>query len=91
MSKLRTELDAKTSEIRQLQMELSRMEDEDSDNIVKGLRRIIEALEKENTDLKMSRSELEATLETSRKSMTDRTSPDGVLNFLLSGCYSLRF
>uniref|UniRef100_A0A2P2JXR4 Structural maintenance of chromosome 1 protein n=1 Tax=Rhizophora mucronata TaxID=61149 RepID=A0A2P2JXR4_RHIMU len=77
MSKLRTELDAKTSEIRQLQMELSRMEDEDSDNIVKGLRRIIEALEKENTDLKMSRSELEATLETSRKSMTDRTSPDG--------------
>lgn len=54
MSKIHGELNEKISEIRRLQMELSRRGDEDSDGVVKDLKRVIAALEKENTNLKVN-------------------------------------
>ncbi|KAK9279991.1 hypothetical protein L1049_013675 [Liquidambar formosana] len=76
MSKTHTELNEKISEIRRLQMELSRREDEDADDVVESLRRVIATLEKENTSLKMEKDEFEATLKMSRKSTTDKIYPD---------------
>ncbi|WCJ22686.1 golgin candidate 4 [Euphorbia peplus] len=63
MSKMRSELNDKISEIRQLQIESGRREDEDVDHTAKGLKRVIAALEKENTSLKIAKNEIEATLE----------------------------
>ncbi|XP_050237693.1 golgin candidate 4 [Mercurialis annua] len=75
MSKLRSELNDKISEIRRLQMELSKREDEDADDSVKGLKKIIATLEKENTSLKITKNELEAALETNRDASPDKISP----------------
>ncbi|XP_021641894.2 golgin candidate 3 isoform X2 [Hevea brasiliensis] len=77
MSKMHSELNEKISEIRRLQMELSRKEDEDSDDAVKDLRRVIATLEKENTNLKIAKNELEAAMEMSRKGSPQKTFPDG--------------
>ncbi|KAG8651007.1 golgin candidate 4 isoform X2 [Manihot esculenta] len=77
MSKIHGELNEKISEIRRLQMELSRRGDEDSDGVVKDLKRVIAALEKENTNLKIAKNELEAALEMSRKASPQITFPDG--------------
>nr|XP_034904899.1 golgin candidate 4-like isoform X3 [Populus alba] len=77
VSKIHNELNEKTSEIRQLQIELSRREDEDPNVNVKSLKRVIATLEKENANLKMERNELEAALKRSKNSSPNETSPDG--------------
>ncbi|GMI69599.1 golgin candidate 4 [Hibiscus trionum] len=80
LSKLRNELNEKIVEIRRLQMELSRQEDESADDTdtVNNLKRVIEALEKENTHLKMEKNELETALESSRKSLAGKIDPDSL-------------
>ncbi|KAG6748163.1 hypothetical protein POTOM_048064 [Populus tomentosa] len=77
VSKIHNELNGKTSEIRRLQIELSRQEDEDPNVNVKSLKRVIATLEKENANLKMARNELEAALKRSKNSSPNKTSPDG--------------
>ncbi|XP_011023259.1 PREDICTED: golgin candidate 4-like [Populus euphratica] len=76
VNKIHDELNEKTSEIRRLQMELSRWEDADPSDSVKNLKRVIATLEKENANLKMAKNELEAALQRSRNSSPDKTSPD---------------
>ncbi|KAI9399918.1 hypothetical protein POPTR_002G165500v4 [Populus trichocarpa] len=76
VNKIHDELNEKTSEIRRLQMELSRWEDADPNDSVKNLKRVIATLEKENVNLKMAKNELEAALQRSRNSSPDKTSPD---------------
>ncbi|KAJ6940445.1 hypothetical protein NC651_006550 [Populus alba x Populus x berolinensis] len=76
VNKIHDELNEKTSEIRRLQMELSRWEDADPNDSVKNLKRVIAILEKENANLKMAKNELEAALQRSRDSSPDKTSPD---------------
>uniref|UniRef100_A0A6M2ELY7 GRIP domain-containing protein n=1 Tax=Populus davidiana TaxID=266767 RepID=A0A6M2ELY7_9ROSI len=76
VNKIHDELNEKTSEIRRLQMELSRWEDADPNDSVKNLKRVIATLEKENANLKMAKNELEAALQRSRNSSPDKTSPD---------------
>nr|TKS06236.1 golgin candidate 4-like [Populus alba] len=76
VNKIHDELNEKTSEIRRLQMELSRWEDADPDDSVKNLKRVIATLEKENANLRMAKNELEGTLQRSRNSSPDKTSPD---------------
>ncbi|XP_057979894.1 golgin candidate 4 isoform X4 [Malania oleifera] len=75
MSKMHNELNAKISEIRRLQVELSRREDEDADD-VENLKKVVASLEKENVNLKMEKGELEAALKTSRSCSTNKTSSD---------------
>ncbi|MBA0717728.1 hypothetical protein Golax_005515, partial [Gossypium laxum] len=76
LSKLRSELNGKMVEIRRLQMELNRQEDESADDTKDNLKRAIATLEKENTHLKMEKNELEAALESSRKSLTGKIDPN---------------
>ncbi|TYJ04766.1 hypothetical protein E1A91_A12G115600v1 [Gossypium mustelinum] len=76
LSKLRSELNGKMVEIRRLQMELNRQEDESADDTQDNLKRAISTLEKENTRLKMEKNELEAALESSRKSLTGKIDPN---------------
>ncbi|KAK8509654.1 hypothetical protein V6N13_093511 [Hibiscus sabdariffa] len=76
LSKLRSELNEKIVEIRHLQMELNRQEDGSADDTVNNLKRVISALEKENTHLKIKKNELEAALESSRKSLNGRIDPN---------------
>ncbi|MBA0688750.1 hypothetical protein Goari_006517 [Gossypium aridum] len=76
LSKLRSELNGKMVEIRRLQMELNRQEDESADDTEDNLKRAIATLEKENTHLKMEKNELEAALESSRKSLTGKIDPN---------------
>ncbi|MBA0656046.1 hypothetical protein Goklo_008445, partial [Gossypium klotzschianum] len=76
LSKLRSELNGKMVEIRRLQMELNRQEDESGDDTQDNLKRAIATLEKENTHLKMEKNELEAALESSRKSLTGKIDPN---------------
>lgn len=54
VSKIHNELNEKTSEIRRLQIELSRREDEDPNVSLKSLKGVIATLEKENANLKVS-------------------------------------
>ncbi|MBA0863101.1 hypothetical protein Goshw_016712 [Gossypium schwendimanii] len=76
LSKLRSELNGKMVEIIRLQMELNRQEDESADDTQDNLKRAIATLEKENTHLKMEKNELEAALESSRKSLTGKIDPN---------------
>ncbi|XP_014633249.1 golgin candidate 3 isoform X2 [Glycine max] len=75
MNKIHTELNEKVSEIKHLQLELTRQENEGGE-AVDSLKRLIKTLEKENTTLKMERNEIEAELENSRKSLTDKMMSD---------------
>ncbi|KAG5021806.1 hypothetical protein JHK85_018148 [Glycine max] len=75
MNKIHTELNEKVSEIKHLQLELTRRENEGGE-AVDSLKRLIKTLEKENTTLKMERNEIEAELENSRKSLTDKMMSD---------------
>uniref|UniRef100_A0A6N2MDP2 GRIP domain-containing protein n=2 Tax=Salix viminalis TaxID=40686 RepID=A0A6N2MDP2_SALVM len=77
VSKIHNELNDKTSEIRRLQIELSRREDEDPNVSLKSLKGVIATLEKENANLKMAKIELEAALKRSKNSSPNKTSPDG--------------
>lgn len=55
ITKIRDELNEKVSEIKSLQMELSRREDESRANAVDSLKRLIKTLEKENVTLKVGK------------------------------------
>ncbi|CAL5397745.1 unnamed protein product [Camellia sinensis] len=54
MNKIRDELNEKISEVRRLQIELTRRENAETDDIAKGLKRVIATLE-ENNNLKMEK------------------------------------
>ncbi|CAI8613215.1 unnamed protein product [Vicia faba] len=73
---LHNELNEKVSEIKRLQLELTRQEGEEAGNAMDSSKRLIETLEKENTTLKMEKSDLEAALKVSRVSFPDKKSPD---------------
>ena len=53
LSKICNELNEKNSEIKRLQMELNRREDDDAGGVLDGLKRVIVGLEKENSSLKV--------------------------------------
>ncbi|KAE9595453.1 hypothetical protein Lal_00031233 [Lupinus albus] len=72
VSKVHNELNEKVSEIKRLQLELARRENEEAVEAVDSLKRLIKTLEKENTNLMMEKKEVEAALESSRKSFTDK-------------------
>ncbi|KAL5167133.1 Golgin candidate 3 [Glycine soja] len=74
VSKLHNELNEKISEIKRLQLELTRREDEEAGDSVDSFKRLIETLEKENTTLKLEKDELEVALKSSR--MASKMSPD---------------
>ncbi|CAN6905698.1 unnamed protein product [Brassica oleracea var. botrytis] len=75
-SKVRTELDAKLLEIKQLQMKLNGHESHDVGTARERLKEANKALEKENNELKLKRSGLEAALEESRRPTSSRVFPD---------------
>ncbi|XP_028104394.1 FACT complex subunit Ssrp1-like, partial [Camellia sinensis] len=52
MNKIRDELNEKISEVRRLQIELTRRENAETNDIADGLKRVIATLEKENNNLK---------------------------------------
>lgn len=54
MTKIHTELSHKVSELKQLQMELHERDKEESNDARNGLRRVLETLQKENSNLKVS-------------------------------------
>ncbi|MCH82161.1 golgin candidate 3-like, partial [Trifolium medium] len=59
MSKIQNELSEKASEIKHLQLDLTRRQNEEAGEAFNSLKRLIETLEKENTALKMpDRSEI---------------------------------
>ncbi|RDX76775.1 Golgin candidate 3 [Mucuna pruriens] len=75
MNRIHNQLNEKVSEIKHLQFELTRRENE-AGEAVDSLKRLIKTLEEENTTLKMEKNEIEAALENSRKSVTDKMMPD---------------
>ncbi|KAI9182675.1 hypothetical protein LWI28_027730 [Acer negundo] len=75
MGKIHKELNEKLSELRQLQMELNRRGNEDVDDNVQDLKRVIATIERENNKLKMEKTELEAALAI-RQSSTSKIFPD---------------
>uniref|UniRef100_A0A7N0T2A2 Golgin candidate 4 n=1 Tax=Kalanchoe fedtschenkoi TaxID=63787 RepID=A0A7N0T2A2_KALFE len=62
LSKLRSELDDKVTEITQLQIDLQRHNNQNADDVVDSLKRVIRTLEMENTTLKREKIEFEASL-----------------------------
>ncbi|KAK7292740.1 hypothetical protein RJT34_15592 [Clitoria ternatea] len=70
MRKIHDELNEQMSEIKHLQFELTRKENE-AGEVVDSLKKLIKTLEKENNTLKMEKNEIEAALQNSRKSFTD--------------------
>ncbi|XP_061349825.1 golgin candidate 3 [Gastrolobium bilobum] len=76
MAKIRNELNEKVSEVKRLQSELTGRENKEAAEDVDSLKRLIKTLEKENTTLKMENNEIEAALEKSRKSFTDKMLSD---------------
>ncbi|CAN8254020.1 unnamed protein product [Cochlearia groenlandica] len=67
ISKVRSELDAKLLEIKHLQLKLNAQESHAVGTAMEHLKEVNKALEKENSELKLKRSELEAALEESRR------------------------
>ncbi|KAI8030380.1 hypothetical protein LOK49_LG01G03488 [Camellia lanceoleosa] len=59
MNKIRDELNEKISEVRRLQIELTRRENAETDDIADGLKRVIATLEKENNNLKSDKINLD--------------------------------
>jgi hypothetical protein len=55
MSKIQNELNEKASEIKHLQLDLTRRQNEEAGEAFNSLKRLIETLEKENTALKVGR------------------------------------
>nr|KYP47607.1 hypothetical protein KK1_030713 [Cajanus cajan] len=80
VSKLHDELNEKISEIRRLQLELTRREGEEAGGSVDSLQKQIEILEKENTTLKLEKDELEAALKLSRVSGIMSPDPSQIQN-----------
>uniref|UniRef100_A0A1J3J1U6 Golgin candidate 4 n=1 Tax=Noccaea caerulescens TaxID=107243 RepID=A0A1J3J1U6_NOCCA len=77
ISKVRSELDAKLAEIKQLHMKLNGREQHAVGISIENLKEVNKALEKENKELKLKRSELEAALEASRRSTSSKLFPEG--------------
>ncbi|KAI8021282.1 Golgin candidate 4 [Camellia lanceoleosa] len=75
MNKIREELNEKISEVRRLQIELTRRENAETDDIAEGLKRVIATLEKENNNLKMEKVELEAALKAADNSSPHKIPP----------------
>ncbi|KAL7259054.1 hypothetical protein ACSBR1_005038 [Camellia fascicularis] len=75
MNRIRDELNEKISEIRRLQIELTRRENAETDDIAEGLKRVIATLEKENNNLKMEKVELEAALKAADNSSPHKIPP----------------
>ncbi|CAL5328058.1 unnamed protein product [Camellia sinensis] len=59
MNKIRDELNEKISEVRRLQIELTRRENAETDDIADGLKTVIATLEKENNNLKSDKINLD--------------------------------
>ncbi|KAK2406944.1 golgin candidate [Trifolium repens] len=78
MSKIQNELNEKASEIKHLQLDLTRRQNEEAGEAFNSLKRLIETLEKENTALKMEKNEIEVALEKSRKSFTEKRLSDAL-------------
>ncbi|CAA7023078.1 unnamed protein product [Microthlaspi erraticum] len=76
ISKVRSELDARLLEIKQLQMKLNGQESHAVGTAVEHLKEVNKALEKENIELKLKRTELEAALEESRRPTSSKVFPD---------------
>ncbi|XP_057463638.1 golgin candidate 4 [Actinidia eriantha] len=76
MNKIRDELNQKISEVRQLQMELNGGDNAVADDIVEGLKRVIASLEKETSDLKMEKVELESALKSASNSSAHKVPHD---------------
>lgn len=77
-SKIQSELNEKASEIKHLQFELTRRQNEESAEAFDSLKRLIKTLENENTTLKREKSEIDAALEKSRKSFTEKMLSDAL-------------
>ncbi|XP_045793651.1 golgin candidate 3-like [Trifolium pratense] len=75
---LHNEVNEKVSEIKHLQLELTKQDKQEGEegNAMDSSKRLIEILETENTTLKMEKSELEAALKASKVSFTGNKSPD---------------
>ncbi|OIT07370.1 PREDICTED: golgin candidate 4 isoform X3 [Nicotiana attenuata] len=76
MTKIRTELSHKVSELKQLQMELHERDNDESNEAIDGLRRVIETLQKENSNLKSEKDKLEASA--ADASSADRSNTNGI-------------
>ncbi|XP_028103370.1 golgin candidate 4-like isoform X1 [Camellia sinensis] len=74
MNKIHDELNEKISEVRRLQIELTRRENAETDDIAEGLKRVIATLE-ENNNLKMEKVELEAALKAADNSSPHKIPP----------------
>ncbi|MED6218921.1 hypothetical protein PIB30_031035 [Stylosanthes scabra] len=78
ISKLHDELNERVSEVKRLQLELTRRKDEEPVEAVDSLKRLIQTLEKENTTLQMEKNELEAALKTSRDASQFQNKDTGI-------------
>ncbi|KAI3987907.1 hypothetical protein MKX01_021021 [Papaver californicum] len=80
MKQLQNQLNDKLSEIRRLQSELTRRDhEEETDEIIERLKRVIATLEQENTNHKIEKAELQVALERGPKSLHangDADNPD---------------
>ncbi|XP_059312560.1 golgin candidate 4 isoform X1 [Lycium ferocissimum] len=78
MTKIRTELSHKVSELKQLQSDLHERNNGESNEARDGLRRVIETLQKENSDLKNEKDKLEASLKATGVSSADRSNINSI-------------
>ncbi|KAK6804601.1 hypothetical protein RDI58_002385 [Solanum bulbocastanum] len=78
MAKIRTDLSHKVSELKQLQMELHERDNKESNEARDGLRRVIETLQKENSNLKNEKDKLEASLKANGVSSADRSNINSI-------------
>ncbi|XP_058754327.1 golgin candidate 3-like [Vicia villosa] len=78
ISKVQNELNEKASEIKHLQFELTRRQNEEAGEDFNSLKRLIRNLEKENTTLNREKNEAEVALEKSRKSFTEKMLSDAL-------------
>ncbi|XP_009766978.1 golgin candidate 4 isoform X2 [Nicotiana sylvestris] len=76
MTNIRAELSHKVSELKQLQMELHERDNDESNEAIDGLRRVIETLQKENSHLKNEKDKLEASA--AGASSADRSNINGL-------------
>ncbi|CAK9134363.1 unnamed protein product [Ilex paraguariensis] len=79
MEKTRDELDKRISDIKRLEMELHRRDNEEADDEVESLKRRIATLEMENSSLKVEKDGLEAALRVASNSSGHKIS-DGTSN-----------
>ncbi|XP_048591637.1 golgin candidate 3-like isoform X3 [Brassica napus] len=76
ISKVHSELDAKLLEIKHLQIKLNDQESHAVGTAMEHLKEVNKALEKENYELKLKRTELEAAWEESRRPNSSKVFPD---------------